>query len=255
MRRSLARSNMVACEVWRFGSKEEKWTSERVASVRKPSRREKEASSGLQGAAIVALSLAEHDRCLTQPSEESRGRLNGVADFFSHGLEVGMSLSGPGLSFTVFFEVQCSRSPQSNAVSHIQSVNEMIMPDSWRLCLLEFLDSFVNAELLLLDKIAANKEAGSVVAVMAVNANGLVGLTIRLHLNSKAIDKGNEATYFGHCWRNFRDCRELMVVYTAFFHCLSVVDGRIMADVDDSIDLVFPLRNKLLRRMDVVLLP
>ena len=100
-----------------------------------------------------------------------------------------------------------------------QRVDEVIMSDPRRLRLPESVEGLLNAVASALDEIAADEEARSVEAVVAVHRNGLLCLSVvfGFHLGAQPVDQGDEICYFRRGGRDLADGGELVVLDATLF--------------------------------------
>ena len=131
------------------------------------------------------------------------------------------------------------------------------MPDPRRPMLCKLVNGPLDAVVLPLDQIAADEEAGSVEAVMAVHANHQPPLVARVVLIRRAqpVDQRDEIPRLLRRRRDFRDGRKLMVLDTPLIQPLGIINGTLVADIDNGFDPAFPILHKEIRRVRIVDFP
>ena len=131
------------------------------------------------------------------------------------------------------------------------------MPDPRWPVLCKFVNGPLDAVVLPLDQIAADEEAGPVEAVMAVHANHQPSLVAGVVLIRRAqpVNQRDEIPRLLRRRRNLGNGREFMVLDAALIQPLGIINGTLMADIDNGFDPAFPIPHKEIRRMRIVDFP
>ena len=155
---------------------------------------------------------------------------------------------------TILHNTSQRRRPlQPNTIAYKKLIEKMLMPNTRRSMFRKLINSLLDAEMFLVDKIAADEEAGAVETVVAVYADERFCFRRCFRrLCTQPIDQLDEIFRLFRRRRDLGDGREFMVLNTALIEALGIIDGTLVADIDDGLDLALPVADEDVRGVRIV---
>ena len=130
------------------------------------------------------------------------------------------------------------------------------MPDTRRSIPRKLIYSLLDAEMFLFDQVAADEEASAVETIVAVHANErFIVCGFRRGSCAQPIHQLDEILRLFRRRRDLGDGGELVVFDAALVEALGVIDGTLVADIDDGLDLALPVADEDVRGVRIVNLP
>ena len=131
------------------------------------------------------------------------------------------------------------------------------MPNTRRSIPRKLINSLLDAEMLSLDQVTADEEASAVETVVAVYANESIVLCCFRRkcfrrLCAQPIHQLDEILRLFRRGRDLGDGREFVVFDAALIETLGVIDGTLMADIDDGLDFALPVADEDVRGVRIV---